>query len=127
MASWNDAWFGGRRMPENSFPKELISDAQSIAEEWLFDARFRCIVEEWVSRQQADEVMDGLLWSGFCLRGQTEKRIPSKPVLVRLLFTVPYPVDTGEVRIRMREYFARAFREWVQAIEQHGLAVRVAP
>ncbi len=127
MAAWNDAWFGGAPMPENRFPKELIAPAQTVAEEWLFDARFRCVVEEWVSRAEADEVLDGLLWSGFCLRGQPQKRVAPKPVLVRLLYTEPYPADAAEVRERMRELFARAVREWIQALQQHGRDLRVAP
>ncbi len=127
MARWNDAWFGGAPMPENSFPRELIPIAQMIAEEWLFDARFRSILEEWVSRPEADEVMGGLLWSGFCLRGQPQKRIAPKPVLVRLLYTEPYPADSPQVRERMRDHFARAVREWIQALQQHGRDLRIAP
>ena len=49
MAIWNDKWFAGLAMPPNSFPQHLIEAAQSIAEEWLFDASFRCILTEWVS------------------------------------------------------------------------------
>jgi hypothetical protein len=127
MAAWNDAWFGGASMPPNHFPKELIPVAQTVADEWLFDARFRCILEEWVSRPQADEVMGGLLWSGFLLRGQPQKRVAPKPVLVRLLFTEPYPVDSPGIRQRMRELFARAVREWIQVFERHGKDLRIAP
>jgi hypothetical protein len=127
MAVWNDAWFGGQAMPSHSFPQILIGAAQSIAEEWLFDASFRCILTEWISASAADEVMGGLLWSGFCLRGQPDKRIAPKPVLVRLLFTEPRPADATELRVRKREYLARAVREWIKAYQQHGNALRVAP
>lgn len=54
MAIWNDRWFAGESMPPNHFPQYLIEPAQSIAEAWLFDATFRCILTEWVSASQAD-------------------------------------------------------------------------
>lgn len=127
MAVWNDRWFGGQAMPPHSFPQSLLADAQSIAEEWLFDASFRCILTEWISQSEADEVMGGLLWSGFCLRGQPDKRIAPKPVLVRLLFMEPHPADATELRVQMRGSFARAVREWIQALQQYGNALRVAP
>jgi len=127
MAVWNDRWFGGQAMPSHGFPLGWIGAAQSIAEEWLFDASFRCILTEWISTNEADEVMGGLLWSGFCLRGQQHKRIAPKPVLVRLLFTEPHPADATELPVRMREYFSRAVREWIQAHQHHGIALRVAP
>ena len=127
MAVWNEKWFGGEAMPPHSFPQVLIGVAQSIAEEWLFDASFRCVLTEWVSTGEADEIMGGLLWSGFCLQGQSNKRIAPKPVLVRLLFTEPHPLGTAELRERMREYFARAVREWIQALLKHGSGLKVAP
>ncbi len=119
---------GSTRQPMPAgFPRALLDGAQALAEEWLFDARFRCILEEWVSRQEADEVMGGLLWSGFCLRGQPDKRVNPIPVLVRLLYTEPYPADADETRERMRTLFARAVREWCQAFQQHQQSLRVAP
>jgi hypothetical protein len=127
MAVWNDRWFGGHAMPSHSFPQSLIGSAQSIAEEWLFDASFQCVLTEWVSSSVADEVMGGLLWSGFRVRGQPDKRKPPKPALVRLLFTEPYPVDAAELRARMREHFARAVREWIQGYQQYGDDFEVAP
>jgi hypothetical protein len=127
MAVWNDRWFAGHAMPLNAFPVNLLGTAQSIAEEWLFDASFRCILTEWVSTIQAEDDMEGLLWSGFHVRGQPEKRIAPKPVLVRLLFTEPYPVDIVELRARMREFFARAVREWIQGRQKYGDDFRVAP
>lgn len=127
MAVWNDRWFGGQTMPPHGFPQSLIGAAQSIAEEWLFDAAFLCLLTEWVSTSQADEEMGGLLWSGFRLKGQPDKRIAPKPVLVRLLFTEPYPGDTTELRVRMREHFARAVREWIRGRQQDGDDFGVAP
>ena len=127
MAQWNDAWFSGQPMPPQGFPPALLAVAQAIAEEWLFDARFRCILEEWISRQEAEEVMGGLLWSGFCLRGQPQKRVDPEPVLVRLLYTEPYPADAEETRERMRAFFARAVREWCRALQRYQQSLRVAP
>jgi hypothetical protein len=127
MAIWNNRWFAGHAMPPNSFPQHLIDPAQSIAEAWLFEASFRCILTEWVSASQADEEMGGLLWSGFRRRSQPDKRVAPKPVLVRLLFTEPHPADTTELRVRMREHFTRAVREWIQGHQQHGDDFGVAP
>ena len=127
MAVWNDKWFGGQEMPSHNCPNSVIGDAQSIAEEWLFDPSFLCILTEWVSTKEAEEVLGGLLWSGFCLRGQPDKRIAPKPVLVRLLFTEPHPADTLELEMQMREYFTRAVREWIRALLQYGNDLRVAP
>ena len=127
MAAWNDAWFNGKPMPPQGFPGALLAVAQGLAEEWLFDARFRCILEEWVSRPDADEVMGGLLWSGFCLRGQPDKRVEPKPALVRLLYTEPYPADATETRERMKALCYRAINEWRRAFLQHQQSLRVAP
>jgi hypothetical protein len=127
MAVWNDRWFSGQPMPTHGFPLDLIADAQAVAEDWLFDGSFRCILMEWISAAEVDDVMGGLLWNGFFVRGRPEKRIAPKPVLVRLLFTEPAPSDTIELRERMREHFARAVREWIQALLTHGDALRVAP
>ena len=127
MAVWNDKWFGGQEMPSYNCPENLIGDAQTIAEEWLFDPSVLCILTEWVSSKEAEEVLGGLLWSGFCLWGQPNKRVAPKPVLVRLLFTEPYPANTIELESRMDEYFARAVREWIRALLQNGNALRVAP
>lgn len=127
MALWNDRWFGGQVMPASSFPQAMLEAAQTIAEKWLFDGSFRCILTEWVSRSQADEEMGGILWSGFRLRGQANIRVAPKPVLVRLLFTEPYPIDTSELLARMREYFARAAHEWIQGHVKYGDDFLVAP
>jgi len=84
-------------------------------------------LEEWIPRDAADEVTGGLPWSRFCLRGQPRLRIAPKPVFVRLLFSTPHPINPAELRARMREFFARAVREWIEAYEQHGDAIRIAP
>jgi len=127
MAIWNDKWFSAQKMPTHTFPHDLIDDAQTIAEEWLFNASFRCVLTEWVSSQEAEEVTGGLLWSGFCLQGQHDTRIAPKPVLVRLLYSEAYPADTTELRTKMREFFGRAVREWIHALQKFGTALRVAP
>src|SRR5258708_717803 len=127
MEPWELAWLNCQGMPPHAFPKELLVPAEETAEEWLLDATFRCILEEWVSAPEADEVLGGLLWSGFCLRGQPQKRVPPVPVLVRLLYTTPLPADETETRDRMRALFANATREWCRAYQQYQHALRVAP
>jgi hypothetical protein len=127
MAAWNDAWFNGQPMPPHKFPHALLAGAQGAAEEWLFNARFRCILEEWISRQQADEVIGGLLWSGFYLRGQPDKRVDPKPALVRLLYTEPHPADANETEQRLEALCFRAIREWRRGFQQHQQSLRVAP
>jgi hypothetical protein len=127
MAAWNDAWLNGRPMPPHKFPQALLAGAQGIAEVWLYDARFRCMVEEWVSRQEALEVLGGLLWSGFYLRGQPDKRVEPTPVLVRLLYTEPYPADAIETEERMESLCSRAVGEWRRAYQQYQKSLRVAP
>ena len=57
MAVWNDKWFGGLEMPSHNCPNSVIGDAQTIAEEWLFDPSFLCILTEWVSSKVAEEVL----------------------------------------------------------------------
>ncbi len=79
MAVWNDSWFGGQAMPPHGFPQHLLAAAQSIAEEWLFDASFRCILTEWISTSEADEVMGGLLWSGFCFEVKKSSEARQNP------------------------------------------------
>ena len=126
MAVWNDRWFGCQTMPSHNFPQSMINNAESIAEEWFFDASFHSVLTEWISAFEAEDVMGGILWNGFSLHGQPNKRIAPKPVLVRLMFTEPYPSDPAELRSRMQEHFSRAVREWIQAYQQHGNALRVA-
>jgi hypothetical protein len=81
----------------------------------------------------ADGTIRGLTLAGedlirICrLRGQPHKRVAAKPVLVPLLFAQPYPADTTELRLRMRAYFARAVREWIQGQQQYGDDFGVAP
>jgi hypothetical protein len=127
MEEWELAWMNCQPMPPPVLAPELLVVAQEEAEAWLFDARFRCILEEWIPRQAADEVMGGLLWSGFCLRDQLENRVRPVPVLVRLLYTMPLPMDAAQTRERMRAFFTTAVREWCQAFQQHQQSLRVAP
>jgi hypothetical protein len=127
MAAWNDAWFSGRPMPPHGFPIQMLMAAQAIAEQWLFDAQFRCILEEWVPRQQAVEVLGGLLWSGFRVRGQPSLRRNPKPVMVRLLYTEPQPTSATELRSLMRSLFNRAVREWIEAHLEYGHDLQCAP
>jgi hypothetical protein len=127
MEEWERAWLNCQGMPPHAFPQELLVVAQATAEEWLFEAMFRCIIEEWVSRQEADEVMGGLLWSGFCLRGQPQKRVPPLPVLVRLMYGTPLPAGVWEIEDRMTNFFHAASREWCRAFRQHQRDLRVAP
>ena len=127
MAAWNDAWFNGQPMPPHKFHHAFLAVAQGIAEEWLYDARFRCMVEEWVSRADALEVLGGLFWSGFYLRGQPDKRVEPKPALLRLLYTEPYPANAYETRETMEALCLRAVREWIRAFQRHQESLRVAP
>jgi hypothetical protein len=127
MAQWNDAWYNGQLMPPHKFPRALLAVAEDIAEEWLFDARFRCMLEEWISRPEAEEVMSGLLWSGFCLRGQPDKRIDPIPVLLRLLYTEPYPVDESDTKDIIETLCLQAVREWISAVQRYQHSLRVAP
>jgi hypothetical protein len=124
MEEWLQAWLAGQPMPPNNLPRELLLVAQGIAEHWLVYGTYRCVLEEWISSTVADTVTGGLLWSGFCLSGQ-ESRVRPVPVMVRLLYIEPYPATAGEVRDRMRDYFAQAVREWIAAHLQYGSSLRV--
>ncbi|HBI45998.1 MAG TPA: hypothetical protein DDY78_24550 [Planctomycetales bacterium] len=127
MAAWNDAWYSGQPMPPHKFPRALLAVAEDIAEEWLYDARFRCMLEEWISRREAEDVMGGLLWSGFYLRGQPDKRVDPIPVLLRILYTEPYPADENETKEIMEILCLRAVREWGREFQRHQHSLRVAP
>jgi hypothetical protein len=103
MEDWNDLWFRCQVLPASGFPKKMIGPAQVIAEEWLFEDSFRCILTEWVSGSRADRDLGGLLWSGFRLRGQQDRRVAPIPVLVQILFSEPFPTNTTELEDRMRQ------------------------
>jgi hypothetical protein len=127
VEEWELAWLNCGQMPPQAFPSDLLVAAQDIAERWLFDARFRCLIEEWLHRSDAEEVLGGLLWSGFCLRGQPQKRVTPIPVLVRLLYSSPRPRTAEELRETMRTFFAAAVREWCRQYQQHPQSLQVAP
>lgn len=127
MEPWEDAWLNGRTMPPYDFPRELLPTALDIADEWGRDGRFRCILEEWVPRQRAAVDLISLLYNGFRLRGQTDKRERPIPVLTRLLYVMPYPGTIEELRARMRDLFADAVQEWCRSRERFGDNLEGAP
>jgi len=127
MATWEDGWLNGGKMPPYDFPRELLPEALDIADAWGRDGRFRCILEEWVPRARAAVELVYLLYNGFRLRGQSEKRQRPIPVLTQLMYTMPYPTDSEELRIRMRELFASAVQEWCRIREQFGEELEGAP
>ena len=53
MEEWELAWLNCGQMPPQAFPSDLLVAAQDIAERWLFDARFRCLIEEWLHRSRS--------------------------------------------------------------------------
>jgi hypothetical protein len=105
----------------------MIGPAQVIAEEWLFEDSFRCILTEWVSGDRANRDLGGLLWSGFRLRGQQDRRVAPIPVLVQILFSKPFPTNTTELEDRMRQIFGQAANEWVRGLQKYGNHFEVAP
>lgn len=109
-------------------PEPLVAFAQDTAEAWLFEQDFRCILEEWVSAEEAGEALSGVLWSGFCLRGQElQSRLQPIPVLVEVMYRHPLPANENEVSQFMRQYFHRAAVVWERAREQYGDDVRSSP
>jgi len=120
MPAWSDCWFRCHAMPVHSFPPNMIGPAQAIAESWLLDNSMRCILTEWVSTDEADEVMIGLLWNGFRLRGSRDRRVTPIPILVQILYTPPYPANIAELRERMQEDFLLAVREWTRGHQKYG-------
>ena len=130
METWELAWLQCKPMPPRPHPlsRDLLLFAQATAEDWLFEAHFRCMVEEWVSSDRAEDVLGGLFWSGFSLRGQEERsRVRPIPVLVSILYHTTLLEDQDEVESMMRSLFNRAFSEWGRAYRQHGASLRVAP
>jgi hypothetical protein len=83
MALWEDAWLNGKLMPLHALPKLLLIEAQAIAEEWLFEETFRCMLEEWVSHDRAEAAVNEILWTGCRVRGEFKKRVAPIPVLIR--------------------------------------------
>ena len=114
-------------MPPHGFPRELAPTALDFAEKWCNEGRFRSIVEEWIPRQRAALELYCLLYDGFRLRGQTDKREEPIPVLIRLMHTMPYPANAVELRERMLELFARAIQEWCRGRDRFGDDLERAP
>ena len=127
MTPWEDAWFNGKSMPTHRLPNILLIEAQAIAEEWLFEENFRCMLEEWVSRDRAEAAVNEILWSGCRLGGELKNRVPPVPVLVRLMYTEPFPTNIVELEDRMTEYRELAIREWIKQYQKHGHDLRSAP
>jgi len=127
MEEWEEKWFTGHPMPPHRFPLPLIQAAHSIAEEWLFEETFHCILAEWVSSRAADEAFGGLLWTGFTLQGRPSLRVEPVPVLVRLFYAEAVPMDGQALRVRMRDLFSEAVREWIRSLDRYGSMLRIAP
>ena len=68
-----------------------------------------------------------ILWSGCRLRGQQIKRVPPIPVVVRLMYSGPYPADAFEVEQRMMDLRRRAVREWIEGYRKHGVNLEGSP
>jgi hypothetical protein len=110
---WVDAWLNNRPMPPHAFPPDLLPSLLNQAERWLLsDAGPRRQLEEFVAREQTYDVMDGLLYSGFCRDRSRPQRTPPIPVLVQLLYRVPPPPDQAALDAAMVEVFARVLSEW---------------
>lgn len=127
MSKWEEAWLDGKPMPAHALSRLFLIRAQTIAEEWLIDAPIRCMLEEWVDRERAEEAVTEVLWSGCRIRGVLSKRVPPIPVLVRLMHTEPPPNNIVELEERMLEFRAVAIREWIQSYRMHGSNLEAAP
>ena len=130
METWELAWLQCQPMPPRPQPlsKDLLLFAQALAEDWLFEPRFRCMVEEWVSSDRVGDILGGLLWSGFSLRGLEQRsRVRPIPILVSLLYHAAPLEDRPGVESFMLALFKGAFSEWRRAYRQHGVSLRVAP
>jgi hypothetical protein len=127
MTPWEDAWFNGKLMPPHGLPKLMLIRAEAIAEEWLLEAAFRCMFEEWVSRERAADAVIEVLWTGCRVRSVLTKRVPPVPVIVRLMHAEPYPSNIVELEDRMLEVRAIAAREWIEAYRKHGDNLEAAP
>ena len=127
MTSWEDAWLNGKLMPPYGLPRILLIEAQAIAEEWLREENFRCMLEEWVSRDRAEEAINEILWSGCRVGSDLKKRVPPVPVLVRLLHSEPFPTNIVELEDRMVEIRTIAIREWIKQYQKHGNDLNAAP
>jgi hypothetical protein len=109
----------GRRLAEQQghasphFPPALLQTLLDTAEDWLeSDAGPRKQLEEFVGREETFEVMDGLIYSGFCRDRSRPQRMPPIPVIVQLLYRTPPVADLDALGAAMIEIFARVLSEW---------------
>jgi len=130
MEAWERAWLECKVMPPptGNLPEATLVTAHNIAEEWLFSKDVRCNIEEWVSGEEAGEVLVGLLWSGFCVFGQEQRaRIRPIPVLVKLLnWTTEIGSDVELLKV-MKDMYNQNWLEWQRQFVKHGAAMRIAP
>ena len=111
--SWVDAWLNNKAMPPQPFPAELQQPLLDMAERWLErDDGPRKQLEEFVGRDETYDVMDGLLYSGFCRDRSRPQRTVPIPVIVQLLYRTPAPADVNALEAAMVEVFARVLSEW---------------
>ncbi len=110
---WADAWLNNRPMPPHTFPPELLQPMLDLAERWLVsDTGPRRQLEEFVAGEASYDVMDGLLYSGFCRDRSRPQRIPPIPVVVQMLYRSPPPGDRAALEQAMVEVFARVLSDW---------------
>src|SRR4051794_7277755 len=103
---WVDAWLNNKPMPPHAFPPALLQPMLDLAERWLESDRGpRKQLEEFVAREQTYDVMDGLLYSGFCRDRRRPQRTPPIPVIVQLLYRTPPPANRDELEAAMVEVF----------------------
>lgn len=120
MTAWEDAWLNGKAMPPHACPRHVVVQSEAIAEEWLSDSGFRSILEEWVERDRAEDAMVQILWTGCRVRGEQWKRVPPVPVLVRVVYSSPYPNNIGELEDRMLDHRRAAISQWIEQFQKHG-------
>ena len=113
-------------MPPHGLPKLLLIEAQAIAEEWLLALEIRCMLEEWVGRDRAEEAVVEILWSGCRVRGEQWKRVPPVPILTRLAYSEPYAGNIVELEDQMREYRRIAANEWIEQYQKYGNKLEAA-
>jgi hypothetical protein len=110
---WVDAWLNNKPMPPHAFPAALLPTLLETAERWLVsDDGPRKQLEEFVGRDDTYDVMDGLLYSGFCRDRARPQRTPPIPVVIQLLYRTPPPADVNALGAAMVEVFARVLSQW---------------
>lgn len=124
---WEEAWLNSAPMPPRGFPDALLSPLLDLAEHWLLSGHGpRRQLLEFVSTSTSFEIMNGLLYSGFCHNPSSNRRIPPIPVLIQLLYRTPAPADAEEMERAMIEIFARVLSEWCR-LHLSGKPYQVAP